>query len=387
MNQFFHAKRINIKLLLSFIILTFISLGYAYTFADFLDIGVTEGYGLTGILQADTLNYLNIYLNSNILVYWDANVKNVLLPSTLWALLNGNWLYATFFNILLLFATVNYLIKIAKELHFKINAKLIIFLVLLPETFVYLIGVNKEILSLYAFTAAAYYLMKKNWLVFFLFLIFITFIRYQFIFGFVFFLFGNAFFKQYNIRFMALSFIMLASIYPLLISNIPALGQTDAVLYRSLQPGTGIGVFVESVQWNYYGLSFFATIFRFFQMVTEPWPNTNIFGDNGVNVVYLAYSISAILLLPVWLKYFRYVFFAVRYPMTITHNENVILCLSFTFFMMVALNSFVHHRYLYPGIGLIILIAFKPLVSRINRSTEFCAPVECPSLKINQRNS
>jgi len=30
------------------------------------------------------------------------------------------------------------------------------------------------------------------------------------------------------------------------------------------------------------------------------------------------------------------------------------------------LNSFVHHRYLYPGMGLILLIAFVPMVSRKN---------------------
>ena len=69
-------------------------------------------------------------------------------------------------------------------------------------------------------------------------------------------------------------------------------------------------------------------------------------------------------MLPIWYKYFRSIYHAVRFPRAISKNERAILGISFAFVMMVALNSFIHHRYLFPVFGLIVLVAYKPITLR-----------------------
>ena len=73
---------------------------------------------------------------------------------------------------------------------------------------------------------------------------------------------------------------------------------------------------------------------------------------------------------PIWFKYFRFLFHALRYPNSLEKDENIILGISFSFIMMVAFNSFVQHRYLYPVIGLILLVAYIPIAVRTKTSNK-----------------
>ena len=71
------------------------------------------------------------------------------------------------------------------------------------------------------------------------------------------------------------------------------------------------------------------------------------------------------MLIPVWIKYFRFLFYALRYPNSIKQDEGIILSVSFVFIMMIGLSGFIQHRYLYPALGLILLVAYIPIASRL----------------------
>lgn len=361
---------------MSIALVALFSIVYVYVFVGLLEVGDTEGLGFNGIVQSDTIAFMNIYQQSNISAYLEAGVKNTVLPASLWSVLDGNWYLATLINVVLLFFTALYLKKIANHLQIKINNKIIFFVVLLPETFIYLIGVLKEIPSLFIFTALTYYFLKKRWLLFVMFFGFLLLFRYQFILCIGLFLLGNKIFKENNIRFLVAVFIILSASYPFLIQHVSGLGLDDATLYRELGPGLGIGLIVEEIQSNIYGLSFFATIVRLFQMIVEPWPIPNIFDGDNVSVIALVYSVSAVILLPIWFKYFRLVFRVLKCPSSISQDARLILCISFAFIMIVALNGFIHHRYLYPGIGLIILVAYTPITRFATGVKQYAAASE-----------
>jgi hypothetical protein len=174
------------------------------------------------------------------------------------------------------------------------------------------------------------------------------------------------FFGRHNVKFYVSLFILLSSLYPLLIVIIPGLGYDNALVYGEMRNGLGIGSIVESIQFNFYGISFFATLVKFFQMIIEPWPTPPIFSESQINVIALAYSVSTFFLLPIWYKYFRFLFHALRNPRIYSQDILALLCLSFSFLIIVSLNGFVHHRYLYPGIALILLIAYVPIKPRVN---------------------
>lgn len=334
---------------------------YVFAFIDLLDNGETVGHGFQAVVQSDTMLFRDIFQNFNVGLYLDANVKNTILPVYMWTFINGNWYISVVVNMLMLTGVIHFLGKIAELSEIKIVFKRMLLLILLPETFIYLIGILKEIPTLFFFTATTFFFLKKNWINFFIFFAFLILFRYQFALCIALFISGNIFWGKHNIRFLFLFFAFLAAIYPFLVNNFQVLGQEDAKLYREMGAGLGIGGIVETIQTNIYGISFLATLVKFFQMMVEPWPLPNLFDSSGINVLAISYSISAIIWLTIWYKYFRNVILVIKNPSIITRNQNLVLSMSFSFLIMVALNSFVHHRYLYPGMGLILIISSIPL--------------------------
>jgi hypothetical protein len=334
---------------------------YVFAFIDILDNGETVGHGFQAIVQSDTMLFKDIFQNFNVELYIDANVKNTILPVYMWTAINGNWYISVVLNVLMLAGVIYFLGKIAELIEIKFFFNKMLLLILLPETFIYLIGILKEIPTLFFFTAVTFFFLKKNWVIFFIFFIFLILFRYQFAICIALFIFGNIFWGKNNIRFLFVLFAFLSASYPFLVNNFQVLGQEDANLFREMGAGSGIGQIVEIIQKNIYGLSFIATLVKFFQMMVEPLPFPNLFDSSGVNIIAISYSISAIIWLTIWYKYFKNVIKVIKNPGIITPNQNLVLSLSFSFLIMVALNSFVHHRYLYPGMGLILIISFIPL--------------------------
>lgn len=367
MKNSFSIKRSSIFWLTAILLLASAALLYTFLFIDLLDDAETVGYGFQAIVQSDTMLFRDIFKNFNIGLYIDANVKNTILPVFMWTWIGGNWYISVIVNIAFLSGAVFYLRKIVEQLEIKVSNKLMLILFISPETFVYLIGILKEIPTLFFFSATTYFFLKKKWKTFLFFLLLLVLFRYQFVFCITLFAITYIFFRKNGIKYLFVIFFFLSATYPFWINNLQALGQEDAMLYREMGAGLGIGGLIQIIQSNVYGISFFATIVKFFQMMVEPWPALNLYDNNGVNIIALSYAITAAIWLSIWVRYFRNVFYAIRNPNVLTNNQNIVLCISFSFLIMVAFNSFVHHRYLYPGMGLVLLVASYPIEIQKNK--------------------
>lgn len=366
-------NKIDAKLWASLVWVAILSIVYTWIFIGLFETGQGDGFGFTGILIPDTFLYRYFFENPDYRTLLESGIKNSIGPALLWKLLGGDWYIASIFNVVMLFFSVVFLNKIGNHVGISISNKILFPLVLLPETFIYTIGVLKEIPTLLIFSALLFYFLKKRWLLFFFCLILLTLFRYQFSIAITLFLLGHLVFRKNNIRFLVFVFVMLSSLYPLLTQYVTGLGAAEGILYRGNAPGLGGGDFVQSVQDEWYGLSTLATMVRLFQMIIEPWPAPNFLEGADINIMALILSISAVMLFPVWFKYFRFLFYALRYPNFIKKSDGIILSMSFSFVIMVSLNGFIHHRYLYPALGLILLVAYTPIVSRLK-----CAPKDVP---------
>jgi hypothetical protein len=345
-----------------------LALCYTSFFSDILLLNTSESFYFFGVVQSDTFVFKQIFDESLLQEYLDAGVMNILMPVMLWSFLSGDWYLATSLNVLLLFITSLYATKISNLFGFSIGFKFLIFIAFLPETFIYTLGILKEIPSLLLFTMSAYYFLNSRWLYFLLSVFLLLLFRYQFAACFILFFCCYFIFGRYAIRMMLILFIFLSSIYPLMINNISAFNLSSYLYYMDLSGGSGIGESISFVQFNYYILSSFATIIKFFQMMVEPWPFPSIISDYKINVIALFYTISAIIFFPIWYKYFRFLICAFLYPKSYSRRAHALLCLSFSFIFMISFNSFVHHRYLFPGFVLILLVAHIPLSDRFRKS-------------------
>lgn len=360
LNKYLIIKKIDAYVILAVFFLLILSFSYTYCFNTLLQNGKGEGLGFTGIVQGDTIKYYNMYLNVAIeqtLLLLGTKDSSVIMPALLWRLLDGNWYLASFINVSLLLFVIIYLYKISIHIGLKLKSKLLLIVILLPETFIYTIGVLKEIPTLFLFTAMAFYYLKKKWLVFLFLFLSLAIVRYQFIIIILLFVIGNIVFKKNNLRFMVILLIFLAAIYPFLYEHVPYLGQDGALIIRGEGGGIGVGSFIEIIKKNLYGLSLFATIMTLFQSIIEPWPALNIITSSGINIIALIYSLSLFFVFRIWFRYFRLIVCAFKNPNLLGDDESTLLCISFVIIVSVALNGFVHHRYLYPDLGLVVLLS------------------------------
>jgi hypothetical protein len=351
----FCLKKSSILLASTYIVVGFFAFLYTFFFSDFLFNGDVDNVLYSGIVQSDTLNYRNIYLQGSLGQYLDAHVKNILLPVLLWEIFAGNWYLSILLNLFFLYSTNVYLKKISTLLNININVKYLIFIVFLPETFIYLIGSLKELPSLFFITLSTYYFLKKKWILYILSIIILIVIRYQFIFSILIFLISYIIFNRKSFKFLIYFYLFIGVTYPFWIGIIPGLGLEDALLYRSMEPGIGLGAFVEYIQFNIYFISAISTVIKFFQMIMAPWPNVNIFPDGYLDIINLIYACTAVICIPMWYKYLCFLCRAFRNSEKIDSNILAILSISISTLMLPALNAFVHHRYLYPGLSLVVL--------------------------------
>jgi len=351
----FCLKKSSILLTSTYIVVGLCAFLYTFFFSDFLFNGDMDGLLYSGIVQSDTFNYRNIYLQGSLGQYLDAGVKNILFPVLVWEIFAGNWYLSIFLNLFFLYATIAYLKKISNLLNINVNVKYLIFIIFLPETFIYLIGSLKELPSLFFITLSSYYFLKKKWTLYIFSIIILIVIRYQFILSVLIFLISYFIFNRKSFKFLIYFYLFIGATYPFWIGIIPGLSLEDALLYRSMEPGIGLGAFVEYIQFNIYFVSAISTVIKFFQMITAPWPNVSIFSDEYLDIINLIYACTVIICIPMWYKYLYFLCRAFHNSEKIDSDILALLSISISTLMLPALNAFVHHRYLYPGLSLVVL--------------------------------
>ena len=187
-------NKINTKLVASLFLVAILSIVYTWAFIGLFETGKSGDSGITGTLIPDTFLYRYYFENPRLQYSFRARYKNSIAPALLWKILDGNWYLASIFNVGMLFFSVVFINKIGNHIGIPISNKLLFFLVLLPETFIYTVGVLKDS-NAFSFRAI-FLLLKKRWFPLFFCLVLLALFRYQFFMVIALFLVGHVFFQK-----------------------------------------------------------------------------------------------------------------------------------------------------------------------------------------------
>jgi len=347
-----------------------ISCLYFTYFSNALHEQIWENYlGFTRIVIPDTFIYLNIIDSVNpINSILFAGIKNSIIPSFLWFIAHSNWYFAILLNSIILFWGLNYFRKIASI--FRVGEQktkiMMTILALLPSTILYSIGALKEIPTLAFSLGFIYCYMKEKrfcWMMFFFLLVLC---RYQM--GIALFIFFIA--DRYRESSFKVAFIILLSIsiaYPFMFNL--GVFQSDATdLYREMnQTASTLGGSIEIMRNSIPGLSALAIFFRVFQSIFEPlftFLRAPTFIEDGfISLTLFAHFISLCIIIRFWILALRRFYYSVFIKKSDNINLNLMRLYTFCFVSIIPIAgfSFIQHRYLYPFIPIIMLIAVTNL--------------------------
>jgi hypothetical protein len=329
----------------------------ALNYGDWIDVK-----GFTRIVVPDTFIYKSVIENQNLLTALaDTSVKNTLGPSTIWYFANGDWIIASCLNSFCLFFVLLYVTKIATILKIKNNQikTLLIILSLLPSTIYHSVGALKEIPTMLFLTGFFYHYIKKQNTRWIIYTLMGTFFRSQFILVVSIFLLSNRFQHKSLLVSFYILFIISAA-YPLL--HLDVLSSESTAIYReeaSAVSGGSFGAFVEVIRSSIPVASFFAIIIRIFQSVFEPiitfLSTRSLFEEGSFSIILIAYLSSVIICIKAWIIFPKTILLSIKKSCDIDMNKIKLYTLCVSFIYPVGGFSFIHHRYLYPVMGLLLL--------------------------------
>lgn len=332
----------------------YFTFGYFYLnkFHDSLIIGEWLNInGFTRVVIPDTFRYFNLGEND----FSDVgSVKNSFIPALLWFFLKFNWYRALWLNFLINIAAFVFISKILDKqfISKERKTKILVLILFNPGSLYYSLGVLKEPLTLLFLLSSLYYFLNKKWLYFVTSCILLVLVRFQFLY-FLLFLFTTNLLKIKRCHFMVFLFLMLA-LFPLWRDFMDVYNSAGEIYRENMQQGYSLGGYVELIRDKVPILSGFGVVLRMIQSVFEPFLSIGALVEQGaLSVFSLVQLISLIFFAPSIFLWFRYFFLSSR------SEIEPILQMIFLFIVVVGGLSFIHHRYLYPII--ILMLIMNPL--------------------------
>ena len=166
-------------------------------------------------------------------------------------------------------------------------------------------------------------------------------------------------FKESSFYVTIISLLMVSIFFPF-IKSIYIFSNNDTESYRACY-GTqdSFGGVIESVRDTMPIISAFAVFIRVIQDIFEPFfyfIRDQSFSENGdISVILIVNYVSSLLTLYFWLIFFYNTIILIKNNVNPVINNLRLFTLSLIAIIPVAGFSFIHHRYLYPFIGLILL--------------------------------
>jgi hypothetical protein len=220
----------------------------------------------------------------------------------------------------------------------------------------------KEIPSLLFLTGFFYSYVTGKRISWILYVLLGTVFRIQFLMVITIFLVADRF-RFHSLRVALYMLIAVSAAYPIL--HLDVFASESAALFREESvSGNSFGAFVEFVRQSFPIASFFAILVRIFQSIFEPALTVisarSLLEEGNISVILSTYLVSEIICLPFWLSLPKKIFDYAIYPFKtdIMSIRLYTLCLAFIY--PVAGFSFIHHRYLYPVLGLLLLSGSMP---------------------------
>ncbi|MDX9988226.1 hypothetical protein [Thiothrix unzii] len=315
---------------------------------------------ISSFVIPDTYLYLSVIDDHDpISSIFNSVVKNTIGPSLIWYVANGSWLIVIIINAIFLYWSCYYIFRLCEL--YNVNSELPILLIAMnPVTIFYMIGALKEIPTMLFILGFFYYIIKEKtikWLVFSLLLIIF---RYQLLIPLVIFIIMYFTNKNGMYKKSLYLIVLLCLAFPL-INSLNVLSNSATEIFREEQLsniGSTLGASIEHIRSNIYILSAIAIGIRILQSILEPlfYPfQYPLFMVDGVIGIYPLFSFLSFVLTSYFIFKFIYLLPINLRAKQATKNKQAIFALAFLFLIPVAGFSFIHHRYIYPIIPIIII--------------------------------
>jgi len=288
--------------------------------------------------------------------------RNLLGPSFLAYFMRDIRFGDLIFNIILIGSTGILFIKILSVLDIRSNIPLWV-LFLNPETIYYSQGFLKEIPCLFLTALFIYLLLKKKYLSCLLPVVLAIAIRYQIAFVLMVVLCLEMTPLRHKYKYFQFSLLIFSALLPLLYRTVFQRAVQGYYIYRAESgPGSGIGAVIAYFQFNFPFFGYIGIPIRFFQTMIEPFPDVQLFSDGAgvVNVYYCVLSASMLMM-----SYFYALFFKYFFKITIRGGDqnwsfhiSKIIILIYIYLLLVGVNTFISHRFMYAVVPLMSFIVF-----------------------------
>ena len=315
--------------------------------------------GFRRIVIPDTFLYKNL-LESEASIYLIAfsGIKNSIGPSLIWFLAGMNWYVVVLINAVFVYISLKYLVQIGSYFYLHIHP-IFIFIILLgvmPTAIYYSIGSLKELPMICSFTGFFYHYLKRQkvlWVTFFLLLVFF---RYQIFIPLIIFVVLSKYSRR-PLRDSIFLVIFISSIYPY-IRSLNIFSLDSILLYREDSLDTS-GALIELIRDEIPGLSSIAILVRVIQSVFEPIlifiKNPTIFEDGGLSIYTASGLPEALVMAPFWILAGIGIMREVVACKEGSRDIQKMYALIVLFAIPVGGFSFIHHRYLFPITGIVMM--------------------------------
>jgi hypothetical protein len=290
-------------------------------------------------------------------------VRTNLFGPSLLAHLMGNIRFGDLLiNSVLIGLTGVFFVRILDLLDISSNLPLWV-LFLNPESIYYSQGFLKEIPCLFLTTLFIYLLLKRRYLSCLLPIVLAIIIRYEITFVFLAILCFELIPFKHKYRYLQLSLLIFFALLPLLYGTFLRRAVEGYYSYREESgPGSGIGSMIAYLQFNFPFFGYIGIPARFFQTMIEPFPDVTLFSDgNGiVNIYYCILSASMIMMTYFYIEFLKYCLrISIKAGDRIwSHPASKIMFVIYIYLLLVGVNTFISHRFMYAVVPLMSFIVF-----------------------------
>lgn len=351
----------NLALQYCFLLAVFAFASFSYYFLiiqDSYDVFSSDGR-FSRIIIPDTFIYKS-YGESQNTIITTLDIKNYIGPAFLAYVMKDIPYGDIIINILFIGIVGIYFIKILKLLNINSTLPLLI-LFLNPESIYYSQGFLKEIPSLLFVTMFAYYFLKKKYVYLVPIILAAGIFRYQI--GLILILIlCMEIFPKYKFKILHLFLFLLFALLPVVYIYL-----VPAELYYLYSAGSeipplGIGSIIFSSLQNIPLFGYVGIPIRILQNLFEPFPRVPLFygGEGIINLYFVTMLISLFIMVFFYIIFFKSSFFFIlgKYRNKMSEPLYRLLFIILIFAILASINSFVHHRYMYPIVPLMSFMYF-----------------------------
>lgn len=345
-----------------------------YTFIFHQALIEEDMHGMTGFARVvipDTFLYktsLERVIGGEIPIEWLVfTLKNGIGPAFMWYLAENNWYSIAAINGLLIFISLLYFSRISRhyKIEFSATTTMAIYIGLAPILIYYSIGSLKELPTLLGFLGFLYHYLKNQthkWL-FYVFLL--IFFRYQIIVPIAAFVTFDKVFKN-PLKVSVFTMLAVACLYPY-INSLSIFTSEATAIFREDQ-ASSVGAYIEGIRETMPVLSALAVLFRVIQSMFEPIltfiANPTFYENESISVYLIVNFIQNVTLAPYWMLAVVAVIRESLTHKTDCRDIKRLYALIVLFVVSIGGFSFIHHRYLFPISGFVLIAGLIELSRR-----------------------